>query len=96
MSNEEKPQDSARTWLTDEEMNEFINDEASKLTLETVTNLLAELQDMFPCEEKEPPIVRIVRLAKLFYISGFIKAAYCFNEALLEKEEESDHAEAQS
>lgn len=93
MSNEEKPQDLSRCWLTDEEMNEFINDEASRLTLETVIELLAELQDI-PCEEKEPPIVRIVRLAKLFYISGFIKAADCFNEAL--KEEESDHAEAQS
>ena len=93
MSNEEKPQDLSRCWLTDEEMNEFINDEASRLTLETVMELLAELQDI-PCEEKEPPIVRIVRLAKLFYISGFIKAADCFNEAL--KKEESDHAEAQS
>lgn len=92
MSNEEKPQ--THTWLTDEEMEEFINDGASRLTFETVTNLLAELQDLFPREEKEPPIVRIVRLAKLFYISGFIKAADCFNEAL--KEEESDHAEAQS
>lgn len=94
MVNEEKPQDSARTWLTDEEMDEFIIDEASRLTFETVTELLVGLQDVFPCEEKEPPIVRIVRLAKLFYISGFIKAADCFNEAL--KKEESDHAEAQS
>lgn len=94
MVNEEKPQDSKRCWLTDEEMEEFIIDEASRLTFETVTELLAGLQDMFPHKEKEAPIIRIARLEKLFYMSGFIKAADCFNEVL--KEEESDHAEAQS